>query len=65
MSSLESSLSRKEPRDKAVTIRLPASVVKKLKVLSLKYNRSQSELIEMGLSSLLVIEDQSEKHKRN
>lgn len=36
----------KEKRDNALTVRLPSSVLKKIKKISKKYNRSQSEIIE-------------------
>ena len=36
----------KEKRDKPLTVRLPLSAVDKLKTISDKYHRSQSEIIE-------------------
>ncbi len=36
----------KEKRDIALTVRLPSSVVKKIKQISKKYNYSQSEVVE-------------------
>ena len=36
----------KEKRDVALTVRLPSSVVKKIKKISKKYNYSQSEVVQ-------------------
>lgn len=36
----------KEKRDVALTVRLPSSIVKKIKQISKKYNYSQSEVVE-------------------
>ncbi|NOT79331.1 MAG: hypothetical protein HOP07_10085 [Bacteriovoracaceae bacterium] len=41
---------KKEKRDSALTVRLPNSIVKKIKQISKKYNYSQSEVIETLVS---------------
>lgn len=40
------SLTVKEKREKALSVRLPNSVVEKLKLISGEFSRSQSEIIE-------------------
>lgn len=40
----------KEKRDVALTVRLPNSIVKKIKQISKKYNYSQSEVVETLVS---------------
>lgn len=40
----------KEKRDVALTVRLPSSIVKKIKQISKKYNYSQSEVVETLVS---------------
>lgn len=40
----------KEKRDVALTVRLPSSIVKKIKKISKKYNYSQSEVVETLVS---------------
>lgn len=42
---------KKEKRDTALTVRLPRSALKKLKLISKKYNYSQSEVIESLINS--------------
>lgn len=41
----------KEKRSSALTVRLPASVLKKVKKISKKFNYSQSEVIETLVES--------------
>jgi hypothetical protein len=42
----DSTFVKKEKRNQALTVRLPNSIVKKIKKISKKYNYSQSEVIE-------------------
>jgi DNA (cytosine-5)-methyltransferase 1 len=49
---IEKLVSKDEKRDKPVTVRLPKSVVEKMKVMSDKVNCSQSELIEYSIEKL-------------
>ena len=42
----KSTFKHKEKRDVALTVRLPSSIVKKIKQISKKYNYSQSEVVE-------------------
>lgn len=41
----------KEKRDTALTVRLPESVIKKIRLISKRYNYSQSEIVEKLISN--------------
>lgn len=57
----------KEKRDVALTVRLPSSIVKKIKLISKKYNYSQSEVVEtlvdIGWQKIDKEEDGSNERK--
>ncbi|MBY0554340.1 ribbon-helix-helix protein, CopG family [bacterium] len=56
-------ISVKEKRERALSVRLPKSSVEKVKYLSKKYKRSQSEIIEYAIKTFFKFEEQKKNAK--
>lgn len=54
----------KEKRETAITVRLPASIVKKIKRLAKNYNYSQSQVIEAVILKIWQEENLNKEKSR-